>query len=110
VSGECRACIRAGERWDDGSLRPCLEDLLGAGAVLAEMTGTLSPEAEAAVSAFAHFRQGLVDAICQCGSGKELIRRGFAADVELAAEYAVSRAAPVLAWDRFVDGCPRKAR
>jgi 2-phosphosulfolactate phosphatase len=104
------AVIPAGERWDDGSLRPCLEDLIGAGAVLAEMSGTLSPEAEAAVSAFAHFRQSLVDAICQCGSGKELVRRGFAADVELAAEYAVSPAAPVLAGDRFVDDRFRKAR
>src|SRR5207244_85897 len=34
------AVIPAGERWPGGSYRPCLEDLLGAGAVLARMRGT----------------------------------------------------------------------
>lgn len=29
------AIIAAGEQWDDGSLRPCIEDLMGAGAVIA---------------------------------------------------------------------------
>jgi 2-phosphosulfolactate phosphatase len=40
------AVIPAGEQWCDASLRPCLEDLVGAGAVLAGLPGTLSPEAE----------------------------------------------------------------
>jgi len=95
------AVIPAGERWEDHTLRPCLEDLIGAGAVLAELGGTLSPEAELAVSSFARFRRALRDAFSRCGSGKELIQRGFAEDVGLAAEYAVSSAAPVLAGDRF---------
>jgi 2-phosphosulfolactate phosphatase len=93
--------IPAGERWDDDTLRPCVEDLIGAGAVLAELAGTPSPEAELAVSSFARFRRTLHDALSRCGSGKELIQRGYAKDVELAAEYAVSSAAPVLAGDRF---------
>jgi len=102
--------IPAGERWESNSLRPCLEDLIGAGAVLAEMDGTLSPEAELAVSAFAHFRQTLFDAISRCGSGKELSQKAFTVDIELAAEYAVSSSAPVLAGDRFIDDCsPRTA-
>jgi 2-phosphosulfolactate phosphatase len=95
------AVIPAGERWDDPTLRPCLEDLIGSGAVLAELGGTLSPEAELAVSSFARFRRSLCDVLSRCGSGKELIERGFAQDVELAAEYAVSSAAPVLTGDRF---------
>jgi len=39
-----------------------------------------------------------------CGSGKELVERGFGGDVEMASEYAVSSAVPMLAWDRFVNG------
>ena len=35
--------IACGERWPDGSLRPSLEDLLGAGAILASVPGDPSP-------------------------------------------------------------------
>jgi 2-phosphosulfolactate phosphatase len=93
--------IPAGEHWEDHTLRPCLEDLIGAGAVLAELGGTLSPEAELTASSFERLRRTLRDALARCGSGRELIERGFAEDVALAAEYAVSSAAPVLAGDRF---------
>ena len=95
------ALIPAGERWSDGSLRPCLEDLIGAGPVLAELPGTLSPEAESAVAAFSRFRRNLKETLLGCGSGKELVQRGFALDVELAADYAVSSVAPRLVNDRF---------
>jgi len=94
--------IPAGERWIDGSLRPAVEDLIGAGAVLSALPGRLSPEAEVAVAAFEHFRRNLPDALLRCSSGKELIERGLARDVELAAEYAVSAAAPILRNDRFI--------
>jgi len=100
------AVIPAGERWSDGSLRPCLEDLIGAGAVLAELPGRLSPEAEAAVAVFERFRRGLPDALARCASGRELLDRGFARDVELAAGYASSSAAPLLVEDRFLNDAP----
>jgi 2-phosphosulfolactate phosphatase len=97
------AVIPAGERWSDGSLRPALEDLIGAGAVLASLPGRLSPEAEAAVAAFDRFRHSLHDVLLRCSSGKELVERGLAHDVELAADYGVSSAVPILKEDRFVD-------
>jgi len=98
------AVIPAGEQWRESALRPCLEDLVGAGSVLAELPGTPSPEAEAAIATFARFRHGLREALFRCGSGKELVDRGFALDLELAAEYAVSRVTPVLTGERFIDG------
>jgi len=93
--------IPAGERWKDGSLRPCLEDLIGAGAVLARLPGSRSPEAEMAVTVFERFRDNLAAVLANCGSGKELIAVGFAADVAMAAEYSVSSVAPILLGDRF---------
>lgn len=95
--------IPAGERWPDGRLRPAIEDLIGAGAILAGLPGRRSPEAETAVSAFERFRHELPAVLAECGSGRELIGRGYPRDIELASEYAVSRAVPVLRGDRFVD-------
>ena len=57
-----------------------------------------------AIATFARFRQNLGAALFRCGSGKELVERGFALDVELAAEYAVSRVAPMLKSEQFIDG------
>jgi 2-phosphosulfolactate phosphatase len=54
--GETLAVVAAGERWTDGSLRPAIEDLLGAGAVLAGLrtlgVDGFSPEAALAANAF----------------------------------------------------------
>jgi 2-phosphosulfolactate phosphatase len=97
------AVIPAGERWNDHTLRPCLEDWIGAGAVLSALPGMRSPEAELAVAAFEHFRHNLASALAGCASGLELIESGFRCDVELASEYAISSAVPVLAGDRFID-------
>jgi 2-phosphosulfolactate phosphatase len=103
IHGPRITIIPAGEQWHDSFLRPCLEDLIGAGAVLASLNGRLSPEAELAVAAFMRFRRDLLGTLSQCGSGKELIGRGFELDVELAAEHAVSGVAPALVQERFID-------
>lgn len=95
------AVIPAGERWGDDTLRPCLEDWIGAGAVLSALPGSRSPEAELAIAAFTRFRGDLKRALSCCGSGKELIERRFRCDVDLASEYAVSAAVPMLVGDRF---------
>ena len=89
------AVIPAGEKWEDGSLRPSLEDLIGAGAILSYLSGSLSPEAETAVVVFNSFKNDLLNTLKKCSSGKELIERDFDSDVELAAEINVSDCVPV---------------
>lgn len=89
--------IPAGERWkQQQTLRPAIEDLIGAGAVIHALEGTRSPEAETAARVFEAFRDDLESVLCTSGSGKELIGRGFAADVRLAAALDASRCVPVL--------------
>lgn len=94
--GKRIAVIPAGERWPDGSLRPAFEDLIGAGAVLSHLTGNASPDAIAAVAAFQAASPNLEAMLKQCGSGVELIERGFEKDVELAAALDVSACVPVI--------------
>jgi 2-phosphosulfolactate phosphatase len=89
--------IAAGERWkDDGSLRPAIEDLLGAGAIIGHLSGSKSPEAAAAAAVFAAFQSELPGLLEKCSSGKELIERGFASDVRLASQLNASDSAPIL--------------
>ena len=94
--GKRIAVIPAGERWTDGTLRPCLEDWIGAGAIIQQLGGTLSPEARAAVAVFESARGNLLDSLRGCGSGKEKISRGEELDVILAAELNASDCVPVL--------------
>ena len=88
--------ISAGERWPDGSLRPALEDWLGAGAIIRNLRGQRSPEAAAAEAGFLSLRDQLSECLHQCASGRELVERGFAADVARAAALDASAAAQKL--------------
>ena len=88
--GKTVAVIPAGEMWDEGTMRPSLEDWLGAGAVITAVPGERSPEARLAAAGFDGLRGCLGDSLRQCTSGKELTERGFALDVDLAAELNVS--------------------
>ena len=97
--------IAAGERWPDGSLRPALEDLLGAGAILAALRGpggldSLSPEAEAARARF-EATADVAAAVSGCTSGRELIEGGFGDDVTIAAEIDACLVVPALADGAF---------
>ncbi|MDZ8189509.1 MAG: 2-phosphosulfolactate phosphatase [Nostoc sp. ChiSLP02] len=106
--GDKIAVIPAGERWkDDGSLRPTFEDLIGAGAILSYLRGSLSPEAEAAVAAFQAFQQDLVGYLKKCSSGKELIEKGFEPDVELAGAFNISDCVPLLIDKAYINSNSR---
>lgn len=101
--------VPAGERWPDGSLRPAVEDLWGAGAVvdavasaMREPTRLCSPEAEVARVAFRHVAAGLEAALAACASGRELIEKGYPQDLSIAAELGSSDAVPVLRDGVFV--------
>jgi 2-phosphosulfolactate phosphatase len=97
--------IPAGERWPDGSLRPALEDLFGAGAVIDALAragvGPLSAEAESARAVFA--TGAAANAVRACSSGRELASTGFADDVAIAVELDASGVVPVLVDGAFTD-------
>lgn len=93
--------VPAGERWPDGSLRPAVEDWLGAGAVISAMQSSLAPEAALARQAFHHAETHLVEVIQECSSGRELAQRGFMADVALACDLNSSLTVPHLSSGIF---------
>ena len=123
------AVVAAGERHPDGSLRPAVEDLWGAGAFLAMLAGAdhsaagkpataagpthrstaagtagFSPEAGAAIAAYQALPGSPADALRASVSGRELRLLGFADDVEVAAAVGASQTVPVLRQGWFVDG------
>ncbi len=94
--------VAAGERWgDDDSLRPAVEDLWGAGAVVAALVIArpelpASPEALTARAAFGAVRADPLTQLRCSASGIELERKGFGVDVAVAAELDGSSVVPVL--------------
>jgi 2-phosphosulfolactate phosphatase len=93
------AVIAAGELWPGGSLRPAVEDQIGAGAFIAGLAAAgrggftpedgregFAPEADAAMAVFNAAEPRLHHLLRGCSSGRELIGAGYADDVEIAAE------------------------
>jgi 2-phosphosulfolactate phosphatase len=99
------AVVAAGERWADGSLRPAVEDLWGAGALIGLLCAggwpNVSPEAHAAAAAFQAVADDVDAALRGCASGRELIDIGYAGDVQIAGELDDSRSVPVLQGNAF---------
>ncbi len=106
--------IPAGERWGIdintaksdhffGPLRPCVEDFMGAGAILSALLDhapvRASVEAQVAADAYRGTAARLDEVIAESVSGRELIGAGHAGDVEVATRVNVSKSAP-----RLVDG------
>jgi 2-phosphosulfolactate phosphatase len=104
-AGVARRCtiVACGERWtsvadEPDSLRPSIEDLLGAGSIVAALEGlTESPEASLAAASFRAVEDEIPSVLRRSVSGRELIERGFPDDVELAAAVDSSEAVPQ--WD-----------
>jgi len=88
--------IPAGERWPDGALRPAIEDLLGAGAIIHHLGLTCSPEAQVARDCYMSAGDDLARLVRSSVSGRHLIDGGFPQDVETAVEVNVSTQAPLL--------------
>jgi 2-phosphosulfolactate phosphatase len=110
AGGGAIAVIAAGERWhgSTGPLRPAVEDLIGAGAVLAALdppaaasAPRCSPEAGAARAAFVAARPHLHEALADCSSGRELVARGWSDDVATSAALDVTSVAARLDGDAF---------
>lgn len=110
--------IAAGEHWPGGEhegaggyspggqLRPALEDLLGAAAIIAALGRHMPRSAEAAATeAVWHEHSGhAAQLLGDSASGRELAARGFAADVSLAAEHDAQDTVPVLTDGAFRAG------
>ena len=103
-AGGVVAVIAAGERWQpDGSLRPAIEDLWGAGAYLSRLDVTpRSPEADAAAAAYRAAEPNLAESLAQCASGRELIGYGYPDDVAVAAELDASAVVPLFTGTSFI--------
>lgn len=100
VDGARVAVVAAGEHWPNGGLRPAVEDLWGAGAVISALLragwSSPSPEARAAVTAFESVQASLSTCMSRCASGAELVAMGYSDDVIIAAEHNTSAAVPLL--------------
>jgi 2-phosphosulfolactate phosphatase len=101
--------VAAGEKWPDGSLRPAIEDYLGAGAVLSALANggmpesvSWSPEARLGLAAFVG-TPDVPTAVRAGGSGRELIDRGYSRDVDLAVALGADTAVPLLIKGAFHD-------
>ena len=101
--GKKIAVVPAGERWQDGTLRPSFEDFVGAGAIISYLQDSMSPEAQLALAAYRDVCHRLKHLLKQCSSGRELIDRNFTQDVDLAAELNISSCVPTLIDAAYTD-------
>lgn len=107
MSGANITVIACGEKWDgalpgENIMRPSVEDYLGAGAILYALEGSRSPEADVCAGAFRHAENRIRELVLDCGSGRELLDRGYAADVIHSSQMDVYSIVPRLHEGRFI--------
>ena len=103
------AVVAAGEQWPGGTLRPAVEDQIGAGAFIAGLAAAgkggyeagdgrhgYAPEAVAAMAVFEASEPRLRELLHHCASGRELSGEGYAGDVDVAAELDGSDSVAIL--------------
>jgi 2-phosphosulfolactate phosphatase len=103
------AVIASGERTASGAIRPAVEDLLGAGAVLrgldpagAVTPPRCSPDAAAARAAFVAARPLVVEQLLDSTSGRQLADWGWSDDVHTSAAVDVTDLAAQLVDGAYV--------
>lgn len=107
-TGAAITVVPCGEVWNqalenEDRLRPSIEDYLGAGAILTELSGEKSPEAEVCAGAFKSSVNRLKDLIWDCGSGRELRERGYGEDVRFCSKLNVTDIVPIMKHGRFIE-------
>jgi 2-phosphosulfolactate phosphatase len=95
--------VGCGERWiEEGTLRPALEDELGAGAILAAISGTKSAEASAAETLYRALGDRVPEMVWDSASGRELRARGFDGDVVHGGSIDLYAVVPVLSTEGWL--------
>jgi len=95
--------VASGERWPDGSLRPALEDALGAGAILDHLNRhrlDLSAESRAMATMY-HAIPDVAETVRSCVSARQLEQAGYNGDVEMAVEIDTDETVPLLTNGAF---------
>jgi 2-phosphosulfolactate phosphatase len=79
-----------------GDLRMAIEDCLGAGAILATLPFSASPEARICINAFLGAQDALPQLLWESVSGRELRDLGFGSDVKFASRLNSHTTVPIL--------------
>ena len=83
-------------------MRPAIEDYIGAGAIIAHLKGSKSPEAEMAELSYTSC-ESISQAVNECSSGRELNERGFGDDVKLAVQENCSQVVPLFHDGEYIN-------
>ncbi|MFD1888234.1 2-phosphosulfolactate phosphatase [Paenibacillus wenxiniae] len=107
TSGCAITVVPCGEKWPDAmenenTLRPSIEDALGAGMILSRLKGSISPEAEVCKGAYQYVKDSVQQLIWDSASGRELRERGHEQDVIHCSQLNQMNIVPVLRDNRFV--------